>query len=308
MSLYRLFDGSALLTLFNSGDAGEARLERLRFYMEGATVFGVPLKYLNIVYVFFEIVFVYLLMFSIISKKSFSWVLTLMLFISLSLWHMSNTSKGYVVVLFLYAFIIISVLSGMKFRVNSLIAFVLAALVPTTIITFYFMDTDGLLFWYPIERFLAGNFLPHYIIFDHFYDAKNLWGTSSPSWYTFGMHDQFLLAEWNWRLMHDKLDGGIAYNNPSSFVAEFYANFGILSPALWWLVLVYIGLISVLVIKVAPKEFKVIYLVYLTLYFSKYSVKEFIPTIFDYRLFFMVLFSLLFFTFFRKYCVGNISA
>jgi hypothetical protein len=285
----------------NGLDASDARGARIEEYIAGATVFGLPMKYINSVFWVFEVIFIYLLFLVVQHKKSRYWVLGFFLFMSLLLWNISNTSKGYIVVVFIYSYLIYLFAGGGKFRVGKAFRLGVYSLLPATLLTFLFMDTGELVFYYPLERFFAGNFLPHYVIFDHFYNAELLLGKSVPGWYTLGMHEQFLLSEWNWRIMHNKMNTVLAYNNPSSFIAEFFANFGYFGFLLWWLPFLYVGCISLLIVRVYPYNFRGVMAVYLTFYFSKYSVKEFLTTIFDYRLVIVVLISGFFFYLVERY-------
>jgi hypothetical protein len=101
--------------------------------------------------------------------------------------------------------------------------------------------------------------------------------------------------------MNDKLGSDLAYNNPSSFVAELFANFGYFSPVFWGFVFSYILFATIVAIRIVPSGFKSVYLVFLTFYFSKFSAKEFMPTIFDYKLLTLIIVSVVFFWVFQRY-------
>jgi hypothetical protein len=111
------------------------------------------------------------------------------------------------------------------------------------------------------------------------------------AWLSFGNHDQFLLAEWNWRFMNNKMSASVAYNNPSSTIAELYANFSYFSYFYVLIFITYLLLLSKLFVNLSFYPLRFVFLIYLTFYFTKYSVKEFLPNFFDYRLLITLLVS-----------------
>ncbi|RIV96877.1 hypothetical protein, partial [Vibrio harveyi] len=60
-AIKRILDGSALLALLQTGDAGLARDTRLELYTSGAYVFGIRLQYLNVLFFAFEFFALYVL-------------------------------------------------------------------------------------------------------------------------------------------------------------------------------------------------------------------------------------------------------
>lgn len=283
LSYLRFSNGSALFLLLQTGDASEALLARKQLYETGL-VFGVRLQYLNTFFVFSEIVLVYFIYLVLNRFRLRYLALLIFLFLSLALWHMSNTSKGYSIIIFMYIFVVLSYNNKGVYHLKSILILALFAIVISSPIAYFFMGNDSIYLLYPIERFLVGNLLPHYVIFSYFDLDSFLFGSSVPSWYSFGAHEQFLLAEWNWRFMNNKMFSLLAYNNPSSFIAESYANFGYFGFAVIPFVVMYIVIVSVTAIRIVPRQFSPIVLVFLTVYYSKYSIKEFMTTVVDYRL------------------------
>jgi len=284
-------DGSALLALLQTGDASEAKSLRMQLYTEGAYAFGIRLQYLNAIYFIFEFIFLYLLVASFIFKDKFYRVFAILFFIGIGLWHFSNTSKGYIAVLFFYLFLILSFKQSKRYLLFKALKMGTPLLVIASFLAYFFMGNSELYFFYPIERFTVGNLLPQYIIFSHFDSSNILLGTSVPAWLSFGNHEQFLLAEWNWRFMNDKMNSSVAYNNPSSVFAELYANFSYFSYFYVFMFFTYLLLLSKFLVNVSFYPLRLISLIYLTLYFTKYSVKEFLPNFFDYRLLITLLVS-----------------
>jgi len=281
----RILDGSALLALLQTGDAGLARETRLELYTTGAYVFGIRLQYLNLIFFAFEFFALYALCLGLTYKRKFYYLLSLFLFFGITLWHLSNTSKGYISVIFFYFYIAYCFYeNGRKYEYMKALKLGIPLVIFASLLAYYFMGNSELYLLYPIERFSVGNLLPHYIIFSYFDIENSLWGRSVPSWYTFGLHDQFLLAEWNWRFMNDKLNTFLAYNNPSSIVAELYANFNVLGLFLIFLFFGYVIFVSRLLSLLVYSRIQSVLFIYLTFYFSKYSVREFMTAIFDYRL------------------------
>ncbi len=84
--------------------------------------------------------------------------------------------------------------------------------------------------------------------------------------------------------MNGKLNTELAYNNPSSIVAELYANFNVLGLFLILFFFSYVIFVSRLLSLIVYSRLRGVLFVYLTFYFSKYSVREFMTAIFDYRL------------------------
>jgi hypothetical protein len=291
LSFKRILDGSALLALLQTGDSSEAKSLRMGLYTDGAYVFGLRLQYLNTIFFIFEFIFLYLLVASFLFKDKFYKVFALLFFIGILLWHLSNTSKGYIMVIFFYIFLILSLKQSKTYLVSKAIKMGLPLLILASLLAYFFMGNSEIYFLYPIERFTVGNLLPHYIIFSYFDSSNSLLGTSVPKWYTLGNHEQFLLAEWNWRFMNDKMNSSVAYNNPSSVFAELYANFSYFSFFYVLMFFTYVLLLSKILVNMSFFPLRLISLIYLTFYFTKYSVREFLPNIFDYRLLITLLVS-----------------
>jgi hypothetical protein len=283
-SYARFSSGSALLLLLETGSHSAALDARKLLYEQGQ-VFGMRLQYLNTIFIFFELVFVHLLWLAVkYSNRRYVFIASFY-FLGMALWHLSNTSKGYSIIVLFYLFIMFSMVHGSRYITGKSIYLVIVGIIISAPLAYFVMGNQSLYILYPLERFLVGNLLPQYIIFSYFEWDTLLLGASVPSWYSFGNHEQFLLAEWNWRFMNDKMNSILAYNNPSSFVAELYANFGYFSVFMYPVVFLYIGAITVVILRFFPRYFGPSLVAFLSVYYSKYSVKEFLPTILDYRLF-----------------------
>lgn len=281
----RILDGSALLALLQTGDAALARDTRLGLYTSGAYVFGIRLQYLNVLFFAFEFFALYVLCLGFTKKNKLYFLLSFLFFFGITLWHLSNTSKGYISVIFFYFYIVYCFYGNeRKFEYVKALKLGIPLVLLASVLTYYFMGNNQLYLLYPIERFTVGNLLPHYIIYSHFDITNALWAKSVPTWYTLGQHEQFLLAEWNWRFMNGRLNAELAYNNPSSIVAELYANFNAFGLFFILLFFSYVIVVSRLLSLIVYSRLKGVLFIYLTFYFSKYSVREFMTAIFDYRL------------------------
>ena len=163
-----------------------------------------------------------------------------------------------------------------------------------------FLGTKEVLLWYPFERLCSANLLPKYIIFDYFNIHNMLLGQSLPEWFSFFNHDQFVLAEWNWKFMNNRFHNHIYYQNPSSFVAELYANFNYLGILFIPFVFFYIVFFTYIINKYFPVNSRIILIIFISFYFTKYSRTEFLTKMFDYRLCCVLLISFVFFNIITK--------
>ena len=294
-SYFRFLDSSALLFLLQGNDLGNVKETRLSYYSQTPTVIGIPLKYLNAFFMIYDVLLIYILTLSIVKKKLIFIILSLILSFSLLLWNLSNTSKGYVIVPFF--FIILIILYRYNIRKILITCFIIISIVIflSSLVTYFFLGTESILLWYPFERLCSANLLPKYIIFDYFNIHNMLLGQSLPEWFSFFNHDQFILAEWNWKYMNDSFHKDNYYQNPSSFIAELYANFNYLGIIFLPLPFFYIIFFCVLICKFFPRNSRFVLIIYLSFYFSKYSRTEFFNKFLDYRLCCTLLISFVFF-------------
>ena len=227
-SLIRFYDNSSLFLLYTYNDINLAKDSRLSYYSNVPDVLGIPLKYINSIFMFYDVLLIYLIFISLKAKKLKYIFLALFLSLSLLLWNLSNTSKGYIIVPFILLLICCLYMFNAKRFILAFIPIVSIVVLLSSCLTMIFLGTKEFLFWYPFERLCSANLLPKYIIFQYFDVNNMLLGQSLPEWYSFFSHDQFVLAEWNWKFMNNRFHNHIYYQNPSSFVAELYANFNYL--------------------------------------------------------------------------------
>jgi hypothetical protein len=300
LALIRFYDNSALLLLFTYDDIKLAKDSRLAFYTNVPNVLGIPLKYINPFFIFYDVLLIYLIFIYLKTKKTLYLLLSVFLSLSLLLWNLSNTSKGYIIVPFLLLLLCCFYMFRLK---KFLLVFTPIALIGVflaSVLSKLFLGTNDILLWYPFERLCSANLLPQYIIFEYFNIKNMLLGQSLPRWYSLLNHDQFVLAEWNWKFMNNWFHKDIFYQNPSSFIAELYANFYYFGFLFIPFVLFYIVFFTFFINKYFPLNSRIVLIIFISFYFSKYSRTEFLTKMFDYRLCCVLLISFVFFNIITK--------
>lgn len=296
LALERILSGSAMLMLIESNADGSAEALKVRMtgYSEGSLVFGLRLQYLSTIFFAAEIVMLTFLVTGLKFKIKEHLFISFALFLGLLLWNTANASKGYIVVLAIYFYVAVCFIGDGKLRFYSkpVVLTVAGAVVVSSMFAYFVMGHSTLNIFYPLERFVIGNLRPQYVLMDTFGIHSVLLGQSAPSWFSLNNHTQFLLGEYSWRVMNGLTNPSVFYHNPSSFVAELHANFSGFAVLFIPIVYLYVLLFSWFLIRSAG-SYGFFIAVYTTYYFSKYSVREIIPGIFDYRLVVTVLLALI---------------
>lgn len=298
LSFDRFFNDSPLFLALSDMNMENATKYRLQSYVEGYNYRGIPLGYVNAFMLGIDIIFLYYISLYWEFRKKKYLLICLFVFIIGVIWSMSNASKGYIMVP-----VILSWLSYSYICNKQQISFYYIAkyapflMVISSLLAYYVLNNSSIYWIYPIERFLVGNLVQQYLIFDNFNLSNMLYGTSLPSWYSLGAHEQFSLSEWSWRETTGRFNSELYYHNPSSLVAEAYANFNIFGlPIYGFIFSTYIWLYSKLIYVFFSKKSYMISIIYLSYYFSKYSVREFGPQLLDYRLWAILIFIFIFFS------------
>ena len=296
LAIQRILDGSAIRLLFESSVSGssDALNARLSSYVDGSLAFGLRIQYLNTIFFAAEIIMLTFLASSFKFKNRAHLFISFVLFVGLLLWNTSNASKGYIVVFAIYCYIIFSFMGSGKllFYNKKVIGAVGGAVLISSVLAYFVMGHTSLNIFYPLERFVMGNLRPQYVLIDSFDSTTMLLGQSVPAWFSMNNHSQFLLGEYSWKMMNGLTNPSVFYHNPSSFVAELHANFGGFAVIFMPLVFCYILIFSWALI-IASGRYAFFIALYTTYYFSKYTVKEILPGIFDYRLVLTVLIALI---------------
>lgn len=146
-------------------------------------------------------------------------------FISLYvLYFGANLSKGVLISPFLYLFVIFSVIRN-NYRYIGVVSFLtfLVIVVYSSYVSDLIMG-GGFDILYFFDRLILGNLKPQYFVVGYFSSGNLLYGASAPSWFSFGLHEQYFIEEHAWKALND-YEGGFFYTAPSSFVSEAHANF-----------------------------------------------------------------------------------
>jgi hypothetical protein len=297
ISIAKILDSSPLLALL-SGDALIANAMRVSQETSGNTLFaGIKDSYINIIFNVLNYTLVILLLAAIVKKRKRLYALYLLLLIILGMYSFANVSKGFIIGPLLSMVLIYSLVYGggilviKKQLLNIIIATGLVA-----VFSSWVMGNDSVEIFYPIERLVFGNLLPQYVVANYFNFDNLLYGTTVPSWYSFGFHTQFDLNIWTWKQLMGWSEGKDFYTAPSSFVAEAHANYHfygvIISTCLLFTLY---RIVDSLIIKIRSETVYISMLVFSRLHLSYISVSPASGRLVDYYYWAILLFGLYFY-------------
>jgi len=295
IAIATFLDNSALMILL-SGDAVGANIARVETVSNAVWFLGIKLSYLKIIFVVLWYGSALSLVFLMSRKKIRDFLLYIAIFFVGGLASFTNLSKGIIIselypILFIY-----SLIYARGYLINK--AFwcsMIYVLCFVGIFSAWVMGNESIYFLYPFERLTLGNLVPQYVVVDSFGFDNLLYGTTTPWWYSFGLHKQFLLDVFVWR----QLMGGnedFFYTAPSSFVAEAHANFHVIGVVLIsFFVFFVLRTIDFLIKKIRSENIFTALMVCSALYFSGMSIKGMASYLIDYYYWSLLLFALFFY-------------
>lgn len=282
------------LLLLLSGASAEAIVARVTQVSTKTWFLGIKPSYIDIIFVVLSFVSIFPLVAFIIKKKIRFFCLYMMFALVVGLDSFSNISKGFIVgylyiVLFTY-----SLIYKRGFLLNKVFWYcILIALLIVSLFSAWVMGNDALNLWYPFERLMLGNLLPQYVVVDSFHFENILYGTTVPRWFSFGLHQQFLLDVFAWK----QLMGGsetFFYTAPSSFVAEAHANFHIFGVIfVSFFVFTSLRIVDYLLKQVKSDIIFTALMVHSSLYFSYMSVSGMVSFLVGYKYWAVLIFALI---------------
>lgn len=296
ISIGKVLNASPLLLLL-SGDPLGATAARVEAATSSQSFLGVKESYVNIVYYILGFAATLVLV-TALAKNSFKYaVFYLVLFLIASMYWFSNTSKGFIVgpiytLIFCFALIFSNgcIVNKMLYWGLAVVFFVVS------IFTAWVMGNQEIDFLYPFERFFIGNLIPQYVVINFFGWDNLLYGASVPSWYSLGLHQQFLIDVWAWKEIMGWSAGQDFYTAPSSFVAEAHANFDFYGVIIESLVVFFLlRIIDFYIKKIKSELLYTSVMVFTSLHLSYLSVSPAAGRIFDYYLWSVILFALYFY-------------
>jgi hypothetical protein len=227
VAIAKFLDDSAL-SLLLIGDTSAALTARVEGIADDRRLFGVNASYVDVVFRLAGFISIIVLV-KLLVEKNLKYALLYIALISATvLYFFSSTSKG----------IFVSVIYGIAFAysfvykqgvvINRLVVWLAAAgLLISALVTTWVLEHGEVSLLYPIYRLFLGNLVPQYTVVDHFDFSNLLYGVSVPSWFSFGMHEQFVIEIWTWKELMNWEFNTAFYSAPSSFVSEAHANFHI---------------------------------------------------------------------------------
>lgn len=288
----KVLDDSPLLSLL-AGDPLAATEARVRGVSEARWFLGIKPAYLDVLFFLLNYSgYVSLVLF--LSKRQFRYVcLWSATFACVGLNYFSYVSKGFILIPFLSVWFVHSIIYRRRHLLSSTAAWMLAVGVAVTAaFSGWVMGGRGMDFSLPAERLLLGNLLPQYVVVDRFNPDNLLHGRTVPGWFTFNLHEQYLLDVYAWKeLMGD--NQGFFYTAPSSFVAEAHANFHVLGVVVASL-LVFCALRAAdrALVKVRSEVAYTALTAFASIYFAGMARSGMVSFVVDYGLWAVVLFAL----------------
>lgn len=298
LAIWKVLDNSPLLLLLG-GDARGATAARLDEVTTGTHFLGIKPSYLGILWSLLAFVQIVFFIAAITRKKLRDIFMFVFLTVVIGLESFANVAKGAIVgplyiILFTYALVYArGVLINKSF--GWAVIFVLSVV---AIFSAWAMGSDFslLTIWFPFERLILGNLIPQYIVVDKFTLDNLLYGTTTPTWFSFGAHKQFLLDEFAWKELTGWTYEKSFYTAPSSFVAEAHANFyvfGVL--AMSFLIFFALRTIDYLIMKIRSEIIYAAVMIDSALHFSVMSIQGAVSAFVSYYYLSILLFALVFY-------------
>jgi oligosaccharide repeat unit polymerase len=290
---YIKFSSNSPLQLLLAGKAAAAGAARVAQVSHNATaILGIKHSYVNILFVILNFVGILFLIKYMASKKNKYLVMYFIYIAIAGLFSFSNVSKGFMVTILLQLWFVYSAVyhKGMVLNRFVIVPF-FAASVAIAVFSAWFMGNETIDFLYPLKRLIMGNLYPQYVMVDHFNFNNLLYGTSAPSWFSLGLHEQVNTEILAWKLIFPDSPKDIFYTAPSSFVSEAHANFHFIGViVIAFLVFGALRLIDHLITRIHSPLIFLTMLIFLSLYFSSLSVSGAINLTVDYYLWGVLLF------------------
>lgn len=294
---YAKVKSNSPLLMLLEGDPHAAGQLRLEGVTEGSSLWGLKSSYIDIILNVLRFTSILALIVLMVRQKKTKYIL---LYLSISfvfgLYHFANVSKGFIST---YAYIILftySLIYTKGVLLNKVLLYSLAFAL-TVIATFsaWVMGNDIIQYLYPLERLTLGNLISQYVVVDSFSMGNLLLGTSVPGWFTFGLHDQFLLDVFAWQSLSPWAKD-VFYTAPSSFVAEAHANFYVFGVLLSsFFVFFMLRIVDYFIKKIKSEMLYVAVMVHSCLVFSYMSVSGMISNLINYKYLAVLLFAFFFY-------------
>lgn len=225
LAIWKALDQSPLLILL-SGDAVGALAARVDEVTTDRHFLGIKPSYINILWSILSFAQIVVLVVAMTRKRISHWAFFIFVTLVVFLQGFANVSKGAIIGPLYIVFFTYSLLFARGAVLNK--ALFWTALYVVAVVAAFSAWAAGLeivSMWYPFERLILGNLLPQYVVVDSFGFENLLYGATVPTWFSFGLHQQFLLDVFAWREIMGWVEGRAFYTAPSSFVAEAHANF-----------------------------------------------------------------------------------
>lgn len=296
ISIGKVLDASPLLILL-SGDALGATAARVEAVTSSQSFLGIKDSYLNIIYYILGFASTLVLVTALARKSAKYAVHYLVLLLITSMYWFSNTSKGFMIGPIYTVIFCFALMFSNGHVVNKMVWWGLAIVFSVlSVFTAWVMGNQEIDFVYPFERLVIGNLLPQYAVVNFFGWDNLLYGTSVPSWYSLGLHQQFLIEVWAWKEIMGWSVGQDFYSAPSSFVAEGHANFHFFGVILESMVIFFsLRMVDYYIKKIKYESLYTALMVFSSLHLSYISVTPAAGKIFDYYFWSVLLFALYFY-------------
>lgn len=289
---YIKFSSGSPLQILLSGDAHAAMLARLNAFSEFENrIMGIKHSYVNIFFVILNYVSILLFVKFIVSKKMRFLGMYFLCFMIGGLFAFSNVAKGFIVVpLYQILFVFAVVYYRGVFISRFIVIMLLVSATMVSVFSFYVMGNESINFFYTFERMVLGYLYVQYLIVDYFSFDNLLYGASLPSWYSLGLHDHIDLQIFAWKAINPLADD--FYTAPFSFVGEAHANFHIFGVILIsFLLFSAMRLVDYMIAKIRSPHIHVSMLVFLSIYFSRFSSTSAMQAVVDYTLLSVLIFA-----------------
>ena len=213
---------------------------------------------------------------------------------------MSNVSKGALLIPIYQFWFVFALLYSQGHVINRFAVIGGAiAVFGISFISAVMMANQEVSFIYPLERLFLGNLVPQYVVIHHFHADNLLMGSTLPSWWSLGNHEQFLLDIFTWKTLTHWTPGEPYYTAPTSFVADSFANFHLVGVFLIpFVVFTMLNFIDYCLSKIRSEPTYTALVVYSALHFSYWAGGSSLNFFFDYYYWGVLLFALVFY---RKY-------
>lgn len=296
----KFLDNSPLQMML-TGHLDMANEARVSDFSSNHTFLGIKPSYLKIFFEMASFVSILFLVKFMATKKKRYCVLYAVAVLIVMIESMTNVSKGALLTPVYQIWVVYALLYTKAQVLNRFVIWALFITVfGVSTISSLMMSNEHIDFFYPFERLFLGNLLPQYVVMNHFNFDNLLWGTSLPTWWSFGNHQQFLIDVFVWKELMGWQPGQPFYTAPSSFVADSFANFHFVGVfAISLIVFLLLRIVDNLLAKVRSDLLYGALLAYSGLHFSYWATGGSLNFIFDYYYYGVLLFALVFYKNYR---------